>query len=58
MEKDGYYLFVLVGFCICTFCMYRSPCQQLSEMKEKKDGNGTQGRMKPPLYGVYAVVHF
>ena len=36
MEKDGDYLFVLVDSCICTFYMYRSPCQQLSEMKGKR----------------------
>ena len=32
MKKDGDYL-LLVGFCICTFCIYKSPCQQVLEMK-------------------------
>ena len=27
-------LSLLVGFCICTFCMYKSPCWQVSEMKK------------------------
>ena len=35
MEKDGDYL-LLVGLCICTFCMYKSPCQQVSEMKKMR----------------------
>ena len=35
MEKDGDYL-LLVGFCICAFCMYKSPCQQVSEMKKMR----------------------
>ena len=54
MEKDGDYLFCFGGF-LYLYLMYRSPCQQFLEMKEKKDKNGMQGRMKPPLYGVYAV---
>ena len=48
MEKDGDYL-LLVGFCICTFCMYKSPCQQVSEMKQ--DEKGMQGRVKLPCTG-------
>ena len=46
MEKDGEYLFCFGGF-LYLYLMYRSPCQQFSEMKEK-DKNGMQGRMKPP----------
>ena len=54
MEKDRDYLFVLVGFCICTFCMYRSPCQQLSEMKEKRMGmECREGWNPPPVWGVW-----
>ena len=48
MEKDGDYL-LLVGFCICTFCMYKSPCHQVSEMK--KNEKGMQGRVKLPCMG-------
>ena len=40
---------MLVGFCICTFCIYKSPCQQVSEMK--KDEKGMQGRVKLPCTG-------
>ena len=52
MEKDGDYLSVLVGFCICTFCMYRSPCQQLSEMKEKRREWNAGKDGTPPVQGV------
>ena len=52
MEKDGDYLFVLVDFCICTFCMYRSPCQQLSEMKEKRWEWNAGKDGTPPVWGV------
>ena len=48
MEKYGDYLFALVGFCICTFCVYRSPCQQLSEMKEKKGWEWNTGKDETP----------
>ena len=48
MEKDGDYLFVLVGFCICTFCMYRGPCRRLSEMKEKKGWEWNAGKDETP----------
>ena len=42
--------FCLVGFCICTFCMYRSPCQQLSEMK--KMGREHREEWNSPVRGV------
>ena len=54
MEKDGDYL-LLVGFCICTFCMYKSPCQQVLEMK---GWEGNVGKSETPLYMVYAVCSF
>ena len=48
----GIIFFVLVGFCICTFCMYRSPCQQLLEMKDK-GWEWNAGKDKtPPVWGV------
>ena len=45
--------FVLVCFCICTFCMYRSPCQQLLEMKGKEGWEWNVGKGEtPPVRGV------
>ena len=49
MEKDGDYL-LLVCFCICTFCMYRSPCQQLSEMKKMR--RECREEWNSPVWGV------
>ena len=55
MEKDGDYPFCFGGF-LYLYLMYRSPCRQFSEMKEKKDKNGMQGRMKPPCTGCMRLI--
>ena len=41
------------GGLLYPYLVYRSPCRQFSEMKERKDKNGMQGRVKPsPVRGV------
>ena len=45
-------IFFFGGF-LYLYLVYRSPCRQFSEMKERKDNNGMQGRVKPsPVRGV------
>ena len=53
MEKDGDYL-LLVGFCICTFCMYKSPCQQVSEMKRMR--RGCREEWNSPVCGICGLL--
>ena len=46
-------LFFFFGGLLYLYLVYRSPCWQFSEMKERKDKNGMQGRVKPsPVRGV------
>ena len=40
-------IFFFGGF-LYLYLVYRSPCQRFLEMKERKDKNGMQGRVKPP----------
>ena len=52
MEKYGDYFFAS-GFLYLYLCLYKSPCQQVMEMKGIKKENA--GKSETPLYGVYAV---
>ena len=49
--------FCFGGF-LYLYLMYRSPCRQFSEMKEKRIRMECREGWNPPLYGVYAVICF